>query len=302
MEGSKVKLYDSDIQLKVIHVIALFKNNEDFLRTLFSVFETMEAMYELSFVYRFLENGSSDNTRNLLKEFVEKRKGSKLLCYKNVEGYKKTRLGQDFDRTDFISKLRNTLIQNTLPYPEGEWCLLIDSDIYFQANILQNIFDVCPNPSKDHISSISVYTQQLFTAEMLKRSAPSLLTNVDDQSSKLVNHYFDTFSFFKNSKSYFPYCAFEKCKFCMCFRQNKESKPLISESESIVDIDSGFGGFCLVKGFVLNHPDIKWGTKSLSYEDNLSLCEHVLFFERMKAVTNKRHVLLQNIDLLFRTG
>eukprot|EP00959_Pyramimonas_sp_CCMP1952_P314974 6592624-Pyramimonas_sp.AAC.3 len=125
---------------------------------------------------------------------------------------------------------------------------------------------------------------------MLKGSAPSLLSDIDDQSSKLVNHYFDTFSFYKNSKNYFPYCAFEKCKFCVCFRQNKETKPLIPESEPIVDIDCGFGGFCLVKGSILNHPNIKWATKSLSYEDKLSLCEHVMFFERLILRLNTRRL------------
>ena len=298
---SKIKLFDSGIQLKSIHVIGLFKDNETYLRTLFSVFDSMEEMYDVTFIYRFLENSSKDNTRSLLKDFVEKKKGSKLLCYKDVEGYKKTRLGQDFDRTNFIATLRNTLVKNTLPYPENEWCLMIDSDIFFQANILKDIFTTCPNPSEDNIVSISVYTQQLFTADMIKNSVPSL-ANSNDTSSKLLNHYFDTFSFYLNNKNYFPYCCFEKCKFCSNFRKNTDKKTLVPESQNIVDIDSGFGGFCLTKGHVLNHPNIKWATKSINYEDTLSLCEHVMFFESIKNITNQRCVLLQNIDLIFRTG
>jgi hypothetical protein len=303
---NKIKLYDSGKQLLEIRVCSLFCNNALYLQTLFGIFTEMEDMYDITFVYCFLENKSTDDTREMLKNFIQSRKGSKLICYKNDEGYRKTRLGQDFKRTNYLATLRNKLIQVSKPFRDDEWCLLLDSDIYFRANILQQMFTGCPNPSSENIGALTPYTQQLLPNDMIRKAMPDIPLDADADSdsptnAKLLHHYFDTFSFFINNKSYFPYCCFEKCSFCQAIRPENNDKPLVPASQDLVDIDSGFGGFCLVKGSLLNNPQVKWGTLALNYDSSLSLCEHVMFFQSIRQL-QKKVILLQHVDCLFRTG
>jgi hypothetical protein len=87
---------------------------------------------------------------------------------------------------------------------------------------------------------------------------------------------------------------------CSTKHSNINRKP-IKKDQKIVDVASAFGGFVFIKGDVLNHPKVRWDTICHDIEKDQSICEHVIFCERLSTITDKRIVLLQNVDTLYRT-
>lgn len=286
-----MQLYDGKIEIKRIHVLGMYRSNEKYLtKFLIDTLIDMETMYNVEFIYYFIENNSSDNTQEILKDFIKKRKNSKLVLYNLKKDYKNIGDGRNFDRISALSKIRNKLVDKSIPFPENEWCLFIDSNIYFKPSILKDIFDSCTQPSEDNIGMMCMYTQQLMIPEI----------HTNSEKPVFVKHFYDTFSVYnKQGHTFYPQCPFEKCMLC-------SKKPLTQgysriPLEPITDISSGFAGFVLIRSDILNNSNIRWGTLCYNQDNNQSLCEHVLFCDRLKCVTNKRIVLLQNIDTLYRT-
>ena len=288
-----MKLYDGEIEIKRIHILGMFRSNEKYLTKFFiNAMKEMENMYEsVEFNYYFIENNSTDNTKETLRSFIKDREKSKLLLFNMKKDYQNIGDGRNFNRLSSLANVRNKLVNNCVPFPENEWCLFIDSNIYFKPSILKDAFETCSTPSKDNIGMMCMYTQQLMIPEIHTHSKEPIL----------VKHFYDTFSLYnKDGHTFYPQCAFEKCMIC-------SKKPLrkgytrIPLEPNIVDIASGFAGFVFIKSDILNNPNIRWGTVCYNNENDQSLCEHVLFCDRLKSVTNQRIVLLQNIDTLYRT-
>jgi hypothetical protein len=286
------KIYDekSNVQIKRISIISMFKNNEKYLTDFFiGMMNEFESYYDIKFDYYIIENNSKDDTRKILKSFIEtKSEKSKLLLFNKHTDYKNIGTGKNHDRLVNLTNIRNKLVNSITPL-DSEWSLFIDSNIYFKVEILKDMFSIIPK--ENNIGMIIPYTQQLFIPNVhkLNLTKPTLL-----------NHFYDTFSFYdNNSKTFWPYCAFEKCK--LCKRETCKDRQSIPTSESIVDIDSGFGGFALIETNIINNKDIRWKTLSHEVKDDESICEHYLFCHSLKLITKKRIVLLQNVDEIYRT-
>lgn len=286
------KIYDakSNIEIKRISIISMFKNNEKYLTDFFiGMMNEFESYYDIKFDYYIIENNSKDDTRKILKSFIEtKSEKSKLLLFNKHTDYKNIGTGKNHDRLVNLTNIRNKLVNSITPL-DSEWSLFIDSNIYFKVEILKDMFSIIPK--ENNIGMIIPYTQQLFIPNIhkLNLTKPTLL-----------NHFYDTFSFYdNNSKTFWPYCAFEKCK--LCKRETCKDRQYIPISESIVDIDSGFGGFSLIETNIINNKDIRWKTLSHEVKDDESICEHYLFCHSLKLITKKRIVLLQNVDEIYRT-
>lgn len=287
------KIYDtnSDAQIKNISIISMFKNNEKYLTDFFiEMMNKFEAYYDVKFDYYIIENNSKDNTRNILKEFIKtKSKNSNLLLFNKEIDYKNIGTGKNHDRLFNLANIRNKLVNAITPL-NSEWSLFIDSNIFFKVEILKDMFAILPK--ENNIGMIIPYTQQLFI--------PNIHKYLNLTKPSLFNHFYDTFSFYdKNSKTFWPYCAFQKCNFCK--RETCKDRNSISTSENIVDIDSGFGGFSLIQTDIINNPDIRWKTLSHEVKNDESLCEHYLFCYTLKLLTKKRIVVLQNVDNIYRT-
>lgn len=286
------KIYDekSNVQIKRISIISMFKNNEKYLIDFFiGMMNEFESYYDIKFDYYIIENNSKDDTRKILKSFIEtKSEKSKLLLFNKHTDYKNIGTGKNHDRLVNLTNIRNKLVNSITPL-DSEWSLFIDSNIYFKVEILKDMFSIIPK--ENNIGMIIPYTQQLFIPNVhkLNLTKPTLL-----------NHFYDTFSFYdNNSKTFWPYCAFEKCK--LCKRETCKDRQSIPTSESIVDVDSGFGGFALIETNIINNKDIRWKTLSHEVKDDESICEHYLFCHSLKLITKKRIVLLQNVDEIYRT-
>lgn len=286
----KKTLYDGNTKINKIAIFGMYRNDEKYLTFLLSYFRFIEDTYDVEFVYYFIENNSTDNTQNTLKEFIKNRRNSKLILFNLKKDYKNIGDGRNYDRISNLAKIRNKLVDNVCPI-NADWSLFIDSNIYFPQDILEKIFNNV-KPSEQNIGMMTMYTQQLFIPEIHK---------INSKEPALIGHYYDTYPFFdKYNKSHYPHCAFEKCNLCSNKRNGLDRK-VISKSESIVDVNSAFGGFVLIQGTILNNPKIRWSTYSYQIDNDQCLCEHLLFCEKLRSYTDKRIVVLQDIDNIYRT-
>lgn len=288
---SKTILYDGDKKINKISIICMFKNNESYLSNFFfKIVAEFEETYEADFEYYIIENNSSDNTRVLLKDFFKKKSTrSKLLLFNMKEDFKNIGNGKNYERLYNLAKIRNKLINNITPLT-SDWCLFIDSNIFFKKEIISECFSY--SPSENNIGMVIPYTQQLFIPEIHK------IPNMTKPT--LLSHYYDTFSFYdKNNKTFWPYCAFEKCK--MCNRNECKDRTSIPIDEKIVDVSSAFSGFCFIQTDIINNKLIRWETLSHEVKADESICEHFIFCHMLRKLTNKRIVVLQDIDKIYRT-
>ena len=99
-------------------------------KRLFPVLKTIEKDHNL--FYYFYENDSTDNTKELLNDFMKNRKG-KILCEDlDVPLFERN---IDLSRIENITKCRNKLL-NLRPF-KGEWTIFLDSDIIFPLDIIE---------------------------------------------------------------------------------------------------------------------------------------------------------------------
>ena len=295
MNNSKLSIFNGNNQIKKINVYGMFRNNEKYIEFLTKTFKSIEDKYNIEFRYFFIENNSADKTKEYLKDFIIPRKGSKLLSFKLKQDYKNVGDGRNFNRISTLAFIRNKLVDTCLPIENVDWCLFVDSNIFFPEDIFEKIFTTTTTNEvkiEKNIGMITMYTQQLFIPEIHK---------INTDKPVLLGHYYDTYPFVDEfGKSHYPNCSFEKCKLCEK-RSRGINRKLIPENKEIVDVNSCFGGFVFILPEILNDKRIRWGTISYEIEKDESLCEHILFCERLKLLTNKRIVILQNIDTLYRT-
>lgn len=286
---NKYNLHDGKNRIESIDVICMFKNDETYLNSFFiKAMENFENQYDVIFNYFVIENNSTDNTRQILKSFFKhKSKSSKLLLHAVTKDYKNVGNGKNYDRIASLASLRN-LIVNTITPLVSDWCLFIDSNIFFKPNILQEMFK--HKPATENIGMMFPYTQQLFIPEV---------HNVKSDKPVLLSHFYDTFSIYNSAnKSYWPYCPFAKCKVC---DHSKLKDREIFPNVPIYDVNSGFGGFVLIETSIINNPLIRWDTLSHETTHDESICEHFIFSYLLKTISKKRIVVLQEVDDIYRT-
>lgn len=290
----KLKLFDGSISITHISILCMFKNNEEYLNTFFfKAMNLFEQTYDVQFDYFIHENNSKDSTKELLKKFIRtKSKCSQLVVYDLERDYKNVGNGKNYDRISNLGKIRNKLVEMSRPF-QSEWNLFIDSNIFFEASILTEMFSC--KPTESNIGMFSPYTQQLLI--------PGVHIDPANQKPVLRKHYYDTFSYFDTtSKTFWPYCPFEKCELCCEHIQSKTKyRKTVPKTKDVVDVNSAFGGFAIIHRDILNNEHVKWDTCSHDSTKDESLCEHFLFCLLAKRLTGKRIVILQKVDTIHRT-
>lgn len=303
----KKPLHDGVSQVKQISVMGMFRNNGTFLSEfLLKQLEVLEATYDVEFSYHFIENDSTDNTRELLKAWFAgsangTKKNGKLLLGKLAREYNAQK-GECFDRTNTLAKLRNTLLESMMPLT-SQWTIFLDSHIYFPANILERMLNDL-RPAAENIGMITPFTKQVYTYGQLKRMGINIRTPVPISDNERIDliHNFDTFTLItEDNVMYYPSCPFRRCLICPHVRPADSKHPIIEPDQAIVDCRSTFNGFGLFDSSALNHPRVRWDTLAYDQSGNMSLCDHVLMCDRLRTVTGKRIVLLQHLDDVLRT-
>jgi len=283
-------VFYGNVKVKIINILGMYRNNSKYFEFLFRRFEEWEHMYNVEFRYFFLENNSIDDTRQNLLDFVKHRKHSKVLLYNMKKDYENIDDGRNFDRINTLARLRNKLLNCITPLPEDEWCLFVDSNLYFKQDIIREVFSQNITDT-DAVGMMCVYTQQLLLPEYHLKNATEPV---------LMNHFYDTYSMLDTqNRSFYPLCAFEKCAICTKYQTTALER--IPKDLAVVEVNSCFGGFVFIKSEILNNERIRWDTILYDSVADKSLCEHFLFCDRLRNVSGKKIVMLQNIDTLYRT-
>lgn len=281
-------------------VVALFRDNAPYLPHAFSRFEAWERA-GLPLRYHFLENDSTDTTAALLGGFMRGRRG-RLESRRLAIHYERRRDGEHHDRIMPLARMRTFIVDAAMaepPQSADEWTLLLDSDVFFPEDILARIFAArARDPRPESIGMLTCYTQQLFRPE----AAPGIVTPCPALPGwALADHYFDTFAFQDaNHRHHHPACAFARCRRCRAGGPPPAHQELVPADRPIVDVAAAFGGLALVPTTILRDGRIRWTTYGSGGDQSRSLAEHVIFCDRLRTITGKRVVVLQDVDCVYR--
>lgn len=284
-------LYDGDEKVNQIEVFSMFRNNASYITYFDTVTQEMERLYpKTRFVYHIAENDSKDNTRELLQKFAESR-GVRARLYLDPpldEEYVNKPSGKNYTRLHVLSKLRNRLVARARPI-RSKWCLFIESNIFFERDILQRLFE--HYPSKHDTGLLCPYTQQLFMPEVhpfVKKVC-------------LLGHFYDTFSLFNEKhQSYWPQCGFARCGFCKPSGY-VDRTPIPKNTDGLTEVACAFGGLALVRGDVLNDPTCVWATYNHDMQNDEGTCEHLAFCHSLRTNHNLKVHVAQGVDRVYRT-
>jgi hypothetical protein len=280
-------------------VIALVRDNADYLPHAFARFEAWERA-GLPLRYYFLENDSLDATAPLLAEFMRSRRG-RLTSKQLAIRYERARSGQNYDRIMPLARMRNFAVDMAMadaPLAADEWTLLLDSEIYFPDDALARIFTARGRaPRPDSIGMLTCYTQQLFLPDQMVVGTPA----PGMPGYVVAEHYFDTFAFQDiDHCHHHPYCCFARCRRCALGRPANYPLRIVPESVAVLDVAAAFGGFALVPTPLLRDERIRWTTYATGFDRGRALAEHVVFCDRLRTISGKRIVVLQDVDCIYR--
>lgn len=147
------------------------------------------------------------------------------------------------------------------------------------------------------IGMLTCYTQQLFLPDQMVVGSPA----PDMPGYVLADHYFDTFAFQDADHCHHhPYCCFTRCRRCRLGRPPDHPQRLVGEGVPILDVAAAFGGFALLPTRLLADGRIRWSTYATGFDRARALSEHVVFCDRLRTITGKRVVVLQDIDCVNR--
>jgi hypothetical protein len=279
-------------------VVALYRDNARYLPHAFERFAAWERA-GMAVRYFFLENDSADGTAGLLADFMRGRRGH-LECRQLAARVPTHAGGDGHDRVMTLARMRNYIVDIAMadaPQAADEWTILVDSDILFPADVLERMFAArARDPRPDTIGMLTCYTQQLFDPSQL----PGEGTAVPGISGLVsADHYFDTYAFQDASHRHLhPFCGFARCR--RCRDRDAIGLPLIPRDRGIVDVAAAFGGLAAVPTAVVRDPRIRWTTYGSGVDQRRVLSEHVVFCDRLRTITGRRVVVLQDVDCVYR--
>ena len=237
----------------------LCRDSARYLPFLFATLQALERKYHCQFEYFVGENGSVDDTRLLVEQFLEGRKGKLETSGSTVE------LDQ-LPRIERMARLRNALLESVRPLT-SDWVLLIDMDVYFGADVLAQMFSL--SPTANGLAMLCAYGTEV------TRQSPG-------GSNWLTRfHYYDTLAFLdQNNTPYWPHCIFASCSKCVDHVPEEARKP----KAGLLRVNSAFGGMALISTSALNHPAVRWG--AIHQHGRLS-CEHIHFCAALRQTSSK---------------
>jgi hypothetical protein len=244
-----------------ISVSLIVKNNEKWLNYIFNKFKNFEVIYHdtIEFEYFIYENNSTDNTKTLIKNFMENRKGKYLL--EDLEN-NCTLIGISVQRGLWMNFIRRKNKENHGKL-NSDYVLLIDSEVHFQDDIIDELL----NTFKKHknIASLSCYC-------ISEKTIPH----------KNSRHYYDSFAMVTMDNIDYKInnntCMFNHCGVCIRLRYKSNlNKHLINKS-GIIEVKSAFGCMCIIPTIYYNECNYD-DNEFKKYNNN---CEHYHFNQQLR--------------------
>jgi len=282
-----VTIYEGESPIETIAVIALFRNNASYIPYFCSTFESIEKSYNMKFKYYFFENDSTDNTVELLENFMKNREG--LFIHENLDLEFSAECDISYRRINRIASIRNLFLSKIrADILKSCWCLFVDSDIYFNVETIQDMFVSIPPDTC--ISMITCNTLDTYDKLNIDES-----TIPDDAKFVTTNHYYDTFAYVSlDNVMTYPICANKDCCHAVCI--TCENRYI--QSGDIEYVRSAWGGFVLVKSSAFNFFPVHW--KPLCLNDGNSLCEHIYFCDTIRFIFGEKSIVKMNNINIYR--
>ena len=234
-----------------ISVVAPFIQASHYLLRLFIILEYMETIDNFSFEYYFYTNKCSDNTPELLTNFMTKRKGFHLHeTYFN--GQRLNHTTTPLQRGTYMARMRNHLKEKHGKL-SSQYVLLLDSDVVFLPLTLFSLIRVLRHKSIAMVSPACIGWNLLQKYNCIHYYDLALVTATGLNPQCTGNT-----------------CPFVECSYCRKVRRSRNillpRKLLLSFKVPYYNVHSAFGGLSLIRTNVYNK--ISWGP---------GLCEHHTF-------------------------
>ena len=274
-------IYDSGHKQETININLLARNNEQTLSRTFSMLVNLEQSVDCKFYYVFIENGSTDRTRELIINFLSSREGV-VKSPDNAELYE----GQH--RVSRIANARNA--SKSYLSNKATWTLVLDTDIFFNVESILALFR--QNPTRNGAGMLCAFGE---------------LANVTERNGRVMiqgyDHYYDTYAFtletHKGLHSYWPYCLFEECVSC---RTNSTQLGFLSR-DAAINVASAFGGLAIIRTSLLRHESIKFysinlnkGSKLIDESSEIMernfMCEWVGFCRSLNKISGEKILVI----------
>lgn len=206
-------------------VITLFRDNAKKLPAYFKRLEALERRYEME--YYFYENDSEDETRKLLTEWMDGRKGHFIYEDLNTPSFGHTTTKE---RMVLMTQYRNTILNKAKPLI-SEYTFLLDSDIDYSKNIIKKYLRHMKN-------------DVVMCTPFVKQNIKCFMCNCGRLS------YFDCYAL-KDTQNNMGLLTS-----CNPFTDEADRKKW--DNNQPVEVNSAFGGAALIKTAVLN--EVEWAT------------------------------------------
>ena len=225
----------------MLDFLLICRNNEEYFMNVFPRIYNSLQMFEPNFY--IYENNSTDNTKNILKEFKKKLPNFYVLSQNTISynnRYKNICIARN-NLLDFYRKIKKD--------HENIWSVLFDTNIVFNS---KSIIELINN---------SIDGGVMFCA------------NTSYYDKKLNNYYYDLLAL--NYGKYFNHSniTFDIIK--------KDCK--LYKDENVIQLESGFGGLVLIKKDIIlknNWHLIKPKKKYNNFPDTV-VCEHWYFCQQI---------------------
>lgn len=279
-------------------VVAMFRDCSDYLPHALTRFAAWEQA-GLPIRYFFLENDSRDSTAARLAEFMRGRSG-RLETRRLAERQAHHHDPQHHD-TMIRCRMRNFITDIAAAQPpicDHEWTLLLEPGIFFPEDLLRRMFAArARDAHPGRIGLMTCFTQQLFEPA----HAPPGAMICDALPEWMIGgHYHDTANFYDSGHiRHHPRCVFARCRRCAGTHSGDGGEPPIPEDRAVVDVAAAFGGLALLPTNILQDRRIRWSSYRQAPGEPDGLAEHLLFCERLRTVTGKRVVVLQDVDCVY---
>jgi cellulose synthase/poly-beta-1,6-N-acetylglucosamine synthase-like glycosyltransferase len=239
-----------------ITVFSLWRDSEPYIDKALSNIKALEANNkEVEFEYYFYENDSEDNTKKILEEFLQDRKGKFI-----SEDLGAVKFGSTIDaqRMKSMAKYRNNILYTAKPM-DSDYCIIWDSDVDFEPDILNNFLKykdegamLCPN---------------------IRQNVPCVMGSGDNDT------YYDSLSLVDKYGIQ-----------CMTWASNPfydEQDRAKYEEGLPIEVTSAFGGFVLIRTELLNKEGIEWFSRGA--------LEHWGLCARIKDIAKEKIIFLPSI-------
>lgn len=287
----RTKLVDSGKLISKMNVVLVARDCANSIQTTFALFQKWEKKYDCEFFFIFVENGSKDNTRDLIKDFLKNHHG--VLGTPDLAD-----VIEAMPRVMRIAEARNKARE--LVKPDASWTLVLDADIYSAPEVLEQLF--AHNPSQKDIAMLCAFGLQI---------------KFDEGKIIKSSHYYDTFTLTSKTRDilgnsaialHYPICIFEGCEGC-----EQTAKKFIKQGRAVAtpvprqglfEVASAFGGLAIINTGDLLHRDVKWFTQHnpMLSPDGSYTCEHIYFCRSIANSSGKKIVVATDCEVYWDGG